>query len=1082
MKDPKSSYNKDAFEELLRQFMLEESANDLEADAWMEREAERAYNAPVKHTPPAAREQELIETLNQKLQGAPTGGGSTGLSVWKLLVLGGVLFIAVGIWLWLDADKDKLTADGLAALPVTTVLKPRATQDTFNVGALIRLSESVYQDGNPMPGIAPERLLTSNLSEVPNNSNAAGATPPAKKGLLKELKRKLAQYTNAIPAERLFVQTDRRHYLPGQTVWLTAFLRNETDLTPSNLSELVILELMDAKGQIIFTSQVVAQNGTGSGQLDLPRQLPRGSYTLHAYTAWQQAAGQPGSSQQLSVFGQQAGVAATAQAGTQVNFYPEGGYLVAGFANRLAFTLSDKGKPLNTLLEIFDEMDNPVVAARPLHEGRGMLELQPEPGASYYARVNGERYNLPIVLPEGLVMEVAKPQQGQVGVTIQAAARRKVLLVGTLRGSMYFAAEHHLKPGSNSISIPVDNMPGGVLQLSLFDEAGVGHAERLVFVNRHKQLQVYLSPSKTTYQPREQVELMIKVTDEKGRPVQGQFALAVTDADQQNREDIRAGLLLQPDLKEPVANAARYFDPGNAKATEQLDLLLLTAGWRRFSWAEVYYNRYEAPSTTPAKAVVSGVVVDATSGRPLSDIKIQNRVQGIKATTGADGRFTIKGAELSAPLDLVFSTHTGMMTDVVNQYTDNLLVAYAGDGRTVFQPQASGQVHPSLAGGFTDTTYLVVGQVIDAGGLPVPRARITATFGQGITSYAQTDKDGFYTLGVNQLGKGKLLVEVDGYASQRFTVEVEEQKLVLLNVRITSRNGYEVSQAAHPYAGKGYQQQHFGNIAGEWDAAHTDVPAPYKQPADVKGWGGAARKGSYVLGREVEYNRPLSIPLASLSAQVPQDNKVPGAYNLPDWPAGSIATKPKGFDAMYTQPRTFPEISYGARDKNLDRTDLRATLYWQGQLLTGPDGLATVRFTTSDQPGTFAVQVQGISSSGMPGCGIGSLRTDMPYQLLVSAPAAASVGQTISVPISFTNVADKTIPGQVRVASGGALKAMPGLPDAFTLFPYRNDTINARFKVEGPVGADTLRVTFEGYGYTQTVSRVVKVLPRQAGD
>ena len=87
----------------------------------------------------------------------------------------------------------------------------------------------------------------------------------------------------------------------------------------------------------------------------------------------------------------------------------------------------------------------------------------------------------------------------------------------------------------------------------------------------------------------------IRVTDENGLPVQGNFSLSVVDDNLLSFADDKQGnilskILLEPELKEKVEEPNFYFDKKEAKADKALDLLLLTSGWRKYEATYILFH------------------------------------------------------------------------------------------------------------------------------------------------------------------------------------------------------------------------------------------------------------------------------------------------------------------------------------------------------------------------------------------------------------------------------------------------------------------------------------------------------------
>ena len=48
------------------------------------------------------------------------------------------------------------------------------------------------------------------------------------------------------------------------------------------------------------------------------------------------------------------------------------------------------------------------------------------------------------------------------------------------------------------------------------------------------------------------------------------------------------------------------------------------------------------------------------------------------------------------------------------------------------------------------------------------------------------------------------------------------------------------------------------------------------------------------------------------------------------------------------------------------KPDIRSTLFWEPSITIDEEGQATLSFYTSDQPGTYAVRVEGLTEEGNP--------------------------------------------------------------------------------------------------------------------
>lgn len=102
-----------------------------------------------------------------------------------------------------------------------------------------------------------------------------------------QLETALQQQQRELPQEQLYVQTDRSLYYPGEVVWLSAYLVGNDNTTAAAQSDMVHVELLRPSGTALTTTSIPRNAGAFTADLQLPSDLPGGTYTLRAYTNYQ---------------------------------------------------------------------------------------------------------------------------------------------------------------------------------------------------------------------------------------------------------------------------------------------------------------------------------------------------------------------------------------------------------------------------------------------------------------------------------------------------------------------------------------------------------------------------------------------------------------------------------------------------------------------------------------------------------------------------------------------------------------------------------------------------------------------------
>jgi hypothetical protein len=105
--------------------------------------------------------------------------------------------------------------------------------------------------------------------------------------VLKSILNATARAGEMKPIEKLYVQTDKPYYIVGDTIRLKAYLLNADYFTGSTRSGLLYIELDDENGKMAKRLMLPVVEGLSWGDIPLDSaEVPKGNYTLRAYTNW----------------------------------------------------------------------------------------------------------------------------------------------------------------------------------------------------------------------------------------------------------------------------------------------------------------------------------------------------------------------------------------------------------------------------------------------------------------------------------------------------------------------------------------------------------------------------------------------------------------------------------------------------------------------------------------------------------------------------------------------------------------------------------------------------------------------------
>ncbi|MDP3466840.1 MAG: TonB-dependent receptor plug domain-containing protein [Daejeonella sp.] len=342
-----------------------------------------------------------------------------------------------------------------------------------------------------------------------------------------------------------------------------------------------------------------------------------------------------------------------------VQFFPESGDLVNGISSRIGFkAVSSDGLGINVGGYISNQNNVRMVDFKSEHAGMGHFRLRPDLTDTYTAHIifedgSEKSYPLPQVKANGYVLSVSNTNTDDLKIIVStnevAKPDEEITLIAQTNGQVHFVSKNKLSSKTFNASIPKNRFPSGILQLTLFSAQNEPVAERLVFINHSDFLKIDLSTDKPEYKKREKVKLTLDTKDPLGKATMGSFSIAILDESkvpfhEADETTIMSNLLLSSDLKGFIEQPNYYFDEINEDKIRQLDILLLTQGWRRFEWRNILSDNYPTLVYQPETNLqVSGKVTTVT-GRPVVGGKVtlfsaSGDVFMLDTLTNANGEF-----------------------------------------------------------------------------------------------------------------------------------------------------------------------------------------------------------------------------------------------------------------------------------------------------------------------------------------------------------------------------------------------------------------------------------------------------------
>lgn len=408
----------------------------------------------------------------------------------------------------------------------------------------------------------------------------------------------LAKISTNYQPEKVYLQYDKSSYYAGETIWFKAYLMQ--GFYAANESKNLYVDWIADNGTVLsHTVSPIVDAGT-NGQFEVPAEYKSEFVHVRAYTRWMLNFDTAFVySKDIRILPKDPVTAKTAiSIAPSIQFFPEGGDLVAGVVNRLAFKANDQfGRPVKIKAKLVDNKGTVVQTTASIHDGMGGFYFVPQTGVSYSVKwtdnKNVEHSSaLPAIKASGISMQV-NLEAGKRVVVINAGSNlennlKLVHMVGTMNQALIFKSDIALSENSSiKRVIPTESIPSGILTFTLFDANWNAIAERIGFINKNDySFQPQMEVQRWGLSPRKRNEIEITIPDSLA---EANLSIAVTDAaiEKDTTDNIISHLLLNSEVKGSVYNAAYYFSNNSDSVAQHLDLVMLTNGWRRFKWEDV---------------------------------------------------------------------------------------------------------------------------------------------------------------------------------------------------------------------------------------------------------------------------------------------------------------------------------------------------------------------------------------------------------------------------------------------------------------------------------------------------------------
>ena len=630
-----------------------------------------------------------------------------------------------------------------------------------------------------------------------------------------------------------------------------------------------------------------------------------------------------------------------------VDFMPEGGDLIAGAKQRVAFkAIGADGYSREATGVVYDQSGTVVCPIATTYCGMGSFEMTPKAGVKYYAEFEHNsrkiRFALPDVASEGCALRVEREGDNWLCdlLSVTEFNRSNVGALVHSRGALVYLVDDV----ANGFTIPENVLLEGISQVAIYDRVtGRIYSERLLFRHPSEQFSAQTKTAVPVTRKRQKVSLDIKIVNSLNCVVNGDYAATVTDKRMVRREEsdenIVTSLLLTSDLGGFIEAPAEYL----GAAREHTDLLMMTHGWRRFDIGEVVRDSITLPTVGFEQTqAIEGRVANAFNREPKgAQIVLHNsytkRFESFLLGDDRQGKFRIEG--LDFPDSTVYT-----ISALTNKGQDNVLSVQFANDRI---PSPKSQIYSRLKDGkieqYIPDEYLNTNKekyyhdggmrVIDIEEIVVKAKPLESSVFKGVIPT--------YELPIAKFAKTHatawdLATKLHGvFAMPDGTLATREKRGVITMTEVLESDSVEISTIKYVvpliYV--------------------DDLETPLEELLEIPSEDVVSV--SFVSSARAGHYGPDEIPQAVIFFKLKPDHLRKYRRNA------SINTiSPLG----YKQAVEFYQPKYDVPNQ----PDLRTTVAWVPAVQFDDEGRATIEFYTTDRATDYDVVIEGITDDGRP--------------------------------------------------------------------------------------------------------------------
>ncbi|WP_375581140.1 hypothetical protein ABWH96_09095 [Marivirga tractuosa] len=317
--------------------------------------------------------------------------------------------------------------------------------------------------------------------------------------------------------EKVFLHLDKNYYFSGTVIRYSAYVVDEKTHKPSNSSSVLDVQIIDLDNNVVASQKVLLKNGKSAGKLELEKSIPTANYLLIAYTRYSDNNNYKNSfKQKVRIVNPKDEISSSIQNNFKADFYPEGGQLIGGHLNSVAFKINKLDNDWKGV--VVSNSGDTVALIEPYKLGYGHFSLFVNKNSSYRAKIETNEgqyeFGLPKVQNDKVTGRIVNFESDTLTLITNIGIDFSGNQIGMLvynNGEVILGTKQIVRGRRMIFKVPKKLLRKGLNTLYLYNEDQEILSERNYYKNEKRKSNIELKINPNEFKKNEKISLKIKL-------------------------------------------------------------------------------------------------------------------------------------------------------------------------------------------------------------------------------------------------------------------------------------------------------------------------------------------------------------------------------------------------------------------------------------------------------------------------------------------------------------------------------------------------------------------------------------------